>query len=134
MTTTRVAAAAAGLFGVLGLFQAALALGVPWGRAAWGGSAAELPTGLRIASGVAVLLFALAVVTVLRAGGHPVWTPLSDTWARRVVWFFAVYCVLGTVANAISRSAVERAVWTPVCLVLAVLTFIVARSARPRVT
>lgn len=53
------AVAAAGFAGIAG-FEVALALGAPLGRAAWGGTHVYLPTGLRIASGAAALIWALA--------------------------------------------------------------------------
>lgn len=44
LSTTPIAAVVAtGLAGVA-VFQVALALGTPWGRVAWGGMQAELPT------------------------------------------------------------------------------------------
>lgn len=68
------AALAAGV-GFLGLaaFQAALALGAPLGRASWGGVyEGQLPRGLRIVSGVAVGVHALAALIVLGRGGYRV--------------------------------------------------------------
>ncbi len=50
--TARLAAAAAAVgFAGVAMFQIALAAGVPWGVAAWGGQPAQLPTTLRLASG-----------------------------------------------------------------------------------
>lgn len=53
----------------MALFQLALALGAPWGQAAYGGGSAELPRELRIPSAVAVALF-LSVLVVAR-GSRP---------------------------------------------------------------
>ena len=47
-------------------------------------------------------------------------------WVPGVVWGIAGYSVLGALLNAMSRSAVERAVMTPVALCLAVLCATVA--------
>jgi hypothetical protein len=51
--------AAVGFMGIAA-FQAALALGAPLGRAAWGGAHMRLPTGLRIASALATVFWVLA--------------------------------------------------------------------------
>jgi hypothetical protein len=102
-------------------FEALLAAGVPWGRAAWGGGQAELSSGLRFASAAAAVVFAGAALVVLRQGGHRNWAPLPDRWLRRAVWGLAAYTAFGTILNLLSRSPVERAVMTPVALSLAVL-------------
>ena len=70
--TARGAAVAAAVgFLVIAIFQAALALGAPLGRAAWGGTRTHLPTGLRIASGAAAVFWLLAALIVLgRAGSE----------------------------------------------------------------
>jgi hypothetical protein len=58
-------AATAG-FVVIAIFQIALAAGAPLGRASWGGAhAGQLPTGLRVASAVAVGVWVFAALIVL---------------------------------------------------------------------
>jgi len=60
--------AALGLLTAVGGFQVALAAGLPWGRASWGGAhAGVLPTNLRVASGASALVYAglAAVLTGL---------------------------------------------------------------------
>jgi hypothetical protein len=88
--TVRIAAMAAAIgFLVIAAFQGALALGAPLGFAAWGGAYDEqLPMGLRIASGVAVGVWVLAVLIVLgrRVSGRAtaVWRPpMGDVGTRR---------------------------------------------------
>jgi hypothetical protein len=96
------------------VFQVALASGAPWGRFAWGGQhAGVLPRRLRIASGVSVIVYVVLAVPAL---------------AQVAAWVVFGYLCLGVVMNAISRSAAERAVMTPVAAVLALLAFIVAFS------
>jgi len=119
------------LMGALAAFELALAAGVPWGKAAWGGADAELATGLRIASVVAAVIYGLAALIILRRAGYGVWTPIPPRWVPGVVWGIAVYSVLGTLLNAVSRSALERAVMTPVALSLAVLCATVAAWSEP---
>ena len=56
-------------FAVIAIFQAALALGAPVGRAAWGGTRARPATRLRIASALAVGISALAALIILGRAG-----------------------------------------------------------------
>lgn len=95
-------------------FQAGLAAGAPWGRAAYGGrQAGPVPPRLRLASGVAAGAYAAAAASLL-AGRTP---------ARRRQRLLRVargYAAVGVVANAASRSPLERALWTPWCVAVAV--------------
>ncbi len=120
------AIAAAVLFVALAAFQVALAAGVPWGRAAWGGGQAELGTGLRAASGVQAVLAGGVALVVLRRAGRRVWSPLPRRWLPAAGWVLAAAMALGTLLNALSRSPIERAVWTLTALSLAVLCAVVA--------
>jgi hypothetical protein len=65
---TAAVAAAVG-FLTIAVFQAALALGAPLGRAAWGGTHPQAPTGLRVASAVAFGVWALAALVCWDAPG-----------------------------------------------------------------
>lgn len=128
------ARAAAVLFGALAAFEVALAAGLPWGRAAWGGGQAELDPRMRAASGAAAVVLTGGALVVLRHGGHRVWSPLPQRWLHAAVWGLTAYCAAGTLMNAISRSPVERAVMTPTALALSVLCATVARrgsASRP---
>ncbi len=91
----------------VGAFQVALAVGAPWGAAAWGGaSSGVLPVGLRVGSGVAALVWG-AVAAV--SGGRL----LGTVGRRRVLLGVAAYSTLGVALNAASTSSVERAIWVP---------------------
>ena len=111
---------------VLGLFQLALAAGAPWGAAAYGGGwDGVLPRGIRINSLVfglivypAILLYVLDAGSVLESS----WLPGSRTL---VMWICVAFFGLGTLANAASRSKVER-IWAPMTLVIAVCCVILA--------
>ncbi len=104
----------------LAAFQAALALGAPWGEGAWGGGQAEPGAGLRAASAVAAGIWVGAAATVARRGGLRTWAPVPDRWLGRATGIVAGYAGLGTLLNLISRSDLERAVMTPVALLIAV--------------
>ena len=127
--TVRTAAvvAAAG-FLVIAAFQVALALGAPFGPAAWGGAYDEqLPTGLRIASGVAAGVWLLAALIVLGRAGFQV-VSLPDAVLRRGIWVLVGLLFVGAVMNLASSSVWERYGWGPVALILGVMCLFVARS------
>ncbi len=90
-------------------------MGAPWGAAAWGGRhPGVLPGQLRLASGVAVpVLAGVAAVAVGRL--------LIGRGRRRVLLGAGAYAGLGVVANVVSPSAVERAIWVPMSAAGAVL-------------
>ena len=108
------------------LFQIALAAGVPWGLAAYGGQSAELSSSLRIASGVAAVVWSAAALIVLRRGGVSGWAPLPDAWLGVVIWVLVGLFAVSVIMNAITPSALERAIWLPVTVLLLVGTLIVA--------
>jgi hypothetical protein len=109
---------------VLAAFQVALALGAPWGAAAWGGSNdGMLPAGLRVGSAVAASVWVVAALVVLRR-------LLGPVGRRRTLLVVAVYSSLGVVLNAASPSSLERAMWAPFCLVVAALAWWSWRAAR----
>ena len=114
------------LLGVIVVFQAALALGAPWGSAAWGGrNPGVLPLNLRIASGVAaVVIYPIIVLLVLAAAGliGREWVPVD---LAIVMWVLAALLTFGALANFASRSPRER-FWGPVALAIAVCCAIIA--------
>ena len=117
------------LFAVLVAFQVALASGAPWGRAAYGGTnPGVLPPRLRLSSAVAAVVWTGVGLAVARRAGIPVWAPVPDAWLPVVAWVVVALLVVGTVLNAITRSAVERAIWLPFSLVLLVAALVVALS------
>jgi hypothetical protein len=117
---------AATLMAALAGFQVALAAGVPWGAAAYGGTwPGVLPRGIRINSLVfGAAVYPVAILYVLDAGGvvESSWLPGSRTAA---MWVMVAFFALGTVANLASRSRIER-LWGPVALVIAVCCAVVA--------
>lgn len=120
------AVTAAVLIGAVIVFQVALALGAPWGRAAWGGRhAGALPTRLRVASAGAAVVLAVVGWIVLAAAGLIATSPLPGSWLEPATWVATAYFALGALVNLISRSRVER-IWAPVSLVAAICCGIVA--------
>ena len=127
----RVAAiVAAVLFGGLVLFQLALALGAPWGRAAYGGQNAELSTRLRVTSAVAAVVWSGVALVVLKRAGFDVWAPLPASWLPVAIWVVVALMAVAVIMNAITPSALERAIWLPVSILLFGSTLTAAISAR----
>ncbi len=126
-TSRRAAVLATIGFGVVAIFQAALAAGAPLGHAAWGGESAELSTGQRIGSVISVVVWMCAAFVVLGRAGF--WARASDTRLFRWgTWFVAAVTAISALAQFASRSRWENVVWGPIALVLTVLCVIVARS------
>jgi hypothetical protein len=120
----------AGVLAALGLvsialFQLALALGAPLGRAAWGGAYDVLPTSLRIASAAAVAIWLLAALVVLARAAMPN-GPLPPAVAGWGTWIVAFLLLVGAIVNVASSSPWERYGWAPLALILAALCLFVA--------
>lgn len=109
----------AGIHLIVALFQLCLAFGAPWGEYAFGGQhRGVLPTGYRIASLFSmVLLLLFAAVNLHQAG----LINMEKFPAHGFAWAMAIYGILGTLMNAVSRSVKERLLWTPVVAALAIL-------------
>lgn len=128
VSTELVAIKAAVGFIVIAAFQAALALGVPLGRAAWGGAHRVLPTRLRRSSAVAVVIWAVAALLVLERAGV-LTLGLPEPVAIWGTWILVGVSVLGAIVNAASSSPWERFGWAPFAVILALLSLRVALSA-----
>lgn len=108
----------------LALFQIALVAGKPLGHLAWGGKHRVLPMRLRVGSALSVVIYvAIAVVLLDRA---ELISAMHDDTSRIAAWVIAAYFVIGIGMNAASRSKPERYLMTPIVLVLAVLSVVVA--------
>ena len=125
----RVAGAAAGGFLAVSCFQVALALGAPFGSAAFGGAnAGRLPPELRLVSTVAAGFWLLAAIHALSRGGLT--SRLPRAGSRRLSWVLLGVTAVGALVNAASSSPWERYGWAPFTLLLAILCLILARSGR----
>ena len=125
------AARGAALFCVVfALFQAALALGAPFGQIAWGGSSAVLPAGLRwmSAAGAAYLLLAAAIMEV-RAGDWGRGLPRLPFLVFNVL--LAAQLALNTAANFAAKSEGERYGMGAASAVGCVLSLWALRARRP---
>ena len=119
-------------FSSLAVFQLALALGAPLGLFAWGGQggAGVLPADLRTASAAATaLLLIFAGVILVRV--EVISLPAIQRVVRVITWLIMAQLVLNTAANLASPSGPERYLMSPITLLMAVMTFFVARQ-RPQ--
>lgn len=110
---------------IVAVFQLALALGAPLGKAAWGGrNEAVLPTRLRIASGLAAIAVYPFIALYVLASADLIdwdWLPTGATG----MWVLTGFFTLGTVANLASRSKIER-IWAPISFAIAACCAIIA--------
>ena len=107
------------LLTLLGLFQLGLIVGMPWGRAAWGGQNEVVPPSLRFGSFSSILIYAFMVkVAIDRAclDSHRVLRRRTQFF----IWFFIVYLSLGVLLNIFSSSPREKWLTAPVALALAI--------------
>jgi hypothetical protein len=115
--------AAAALLTLTAAFEVGLALGAPWGAAAWGGThPGVLPAGLRLVSAASLAIY--LPLTAIAAGwlGGP-------ALRRRVLRVASGLMLVGVLANSASPSMVEK-VWVPVTAALAVLLWRAAPRGR----
>jgi hypothetical protein len=112
-------------FLVIAGFQAALALGAPWGRAAWGGKSPTLPSNLRRASAFSAVVWLIAPLFVLDRAGIPI-VDLPEVVSVLGTWAAVAVSFLGAIVNFASSSPYERFGWGPFALVMGLLTLVVA--------
>jgi uncharacterized membrane protein SirB2 len=106
-------------------FQLALACGAAWGEFTLGGKyPGQLPRRARIIPILSsVILIGFGLVVLARAGLAFANVRAASEW---LIWAVIAYCVLGTIANAITPSRRERTLWLPVLvLMLASSTIVV---------
>jgi hypothetical protein len=104
------------LLGIITLFQLALALGAPWGAAAWGGRhPGRLPGRLRVASAVAALVIYPVIGLSIIITSSPVQVTPVPVTGEVWMWVFAGLFTVGAIANFASTSRIER-IWGPVSL------------------
>lgn len=109
----------------LGVFQLLLALGYPMGKFAWGGNHTVLPKKLRIGSVMSIFLYLFFAVFIL-SESRIVEIVTNMQVTSIAIWVLAGYFTLGVLMNGISRSRSERAVMTPIALVLALCCIVIA--------
>ncbi len=106
-------------------------LGGSWGvAAALGRDEVDVSPALRIAAGAVAAGLAVAALGILARVG--VWgDALPWTLIRWGTWLLAAVLVLVAAVNALAPTSLERFVFAPLALTLAVLAVVVAVSERP---
>ena len=127
--TVRFAAIAAALgFLAIAIFELVLAAGAPLGHAAWGGAHAHLSAAERIASAVAVFIWASAALVVLGRAG--LWSAGKRAILfRRGTWLLVAVSTIAALTNFASHSHYEQLIFGPLAVILAALCTLVARSS-----
>ena len=113
------------IFGLLAVFQAALAGGAPLGHFAWGGQHRVLPRHLRIGSVVSIATYGLFAAIALEKA-RVVNLFGNQTFIDGMVWILVGYFALGILLNGLSRSKPERYTMTPLLILLTGLYLILA--------
>ena len=117
---------AALVVGGLAIFQTMLAMGLPLGRAAFGGTQVILSARRRVLSSASALVFLAALYVILAR----LFGPLSkDSPLRVAIWIIVGIFALSALANAASRSRWERHLMAPVALVLTLACVTVALTS-----
>ena len=112
------------LFTGMNIFQLLLALGLPFGRLAYGGKYEKLPSKMKITSLIGIVIFIFASLSVLeRAKIITIFNNLM--FVTVFIWIIAVYLAFNTLMNAISKSKWEKLIMTPISLTLTICCFIV---------
>ena len=132
--SARIAAAAVALLmgGVIA-FQAAIALGAPWGGyTQGGGTSGQLPVGGRVIAVVSIVIVALLAAGLLARVG---WGPLARA-PRRLVsvvsWAAVGYTLVAVLLNLATPSENERMLWAPVSVALAAGSLVTVIGTRRR--
>ncbi|MEK3670703.1 hypothetical protein [Paenibacillus sp. FSL R10-2771] len=116
-----------GLICIIILFQAALALGMPWGEFAMGGKfTGKLPAPMRAACLVQITVLAFLALIVLSKS--EIILPGWLGFAAAAIWFVVGFSVLASILNIITRSMWERRIWAPVSVMMLITSLIVATA------
>ncbi|MEK3750899.1 hypothetical protein NYE25_22170 [Paenibacillus sp. FSL E2-8871] len=94
-----------------------LSLGLPYGEFAMGGKHRIMPSQMRIACAISVVIQLIAILYLLQAGNV---ISIGLPFDRGICYFFTVYLILNTVMNILSKSKKERLVMTPLSLITAI--------------
>ena len=105
----------------ISFFQIALILGAPLGRYTQGGQhPGALPTMGRVLAALSIFILLFMGLAILSAAGFP-----GLDWPRWTGWVALGIQSLSMVANWITPSKPERALWGPVTAVLAAMALVV---------
>lgn len=112
------------LSGLVILFQACLAAGLPWGAASMGGKfPGKYPPKMRIVAivNILILIFIVAIVFSRVA----LYFPEMYSFSRTAIWGVVIFMGLGTIMNSITPSKIER-IWAPVAGIQFITSIVIA--------
>lgn len=114
------------LTGIVILFQACLAVGIPWGKASMGGRfPGKYPPKMRIVAIINIIILSFILLIVLSRAD--LMLPEIKSFSKIAIWAVAVFFLAGTIMNTITPSKIER-IWAPIALCQLITTVIVALS------
>lgn len=114
------------LIGIVIVFQACLAAGLPWGAASMGGKfPGKYPPKMRAVAviNILILLF-IGIIGLSRA--NLLFTPIMSI-SKPAMWVVVVFFAIGTVMNSITSSKIER-IWAPVAGIQLITSILIALS------
>jgi hypothetical protein len=121
MITERAAATALlVILGALAIFHVLMLAGALPSDIAWGGQAADAPQTLRTLEVVGLVVTVLFAAALAAKAGF-IGSARVRGPARIGMWIMFGYFVLNVIGNLASTSGVERAIFTPVSVVVALL-------------
>lgn len=105
-----------------------LVLGLPYGEFAMGGKYTVMPKAMRVMCAISVFVQIFAMIILLQTG-NVLTTKIPDNVAKIGCYVFAIYLVLNTIMNAISKSKKEKYIMTPLAAITAICFFVTAIGA-----
>lgn len=103
-----------------------LSLGLPYGEFAMGGKHKIMPPQMRAVCVISVGIQLIAIMYLLQTGNV---ISIGLPFERGICYLFAVYLLLNTVMNSLSKSIQEKLVMTPLSLVTAICFGLTAINA-----
>lgn len=106
-------------FSIVIVLSILLICGLPLGELTMGGKYKVYPPKLRIVLVIQLVIQIFFVVIILQMGGYlPLW--FSPNTTKVICMFMAVYLLLNTIMNFISKSKKERYIMTPLSAITTV--------------
>ncbi|WP_042358532.1 hypothetical protein [Geomicrobium sp. JCM 19055] len=105
---------------LVAMFQLLLAMGKSLGAYTLGGYYTVLPWPLRFVSAFSCVVLILIIVVYL---SHVQWIPILWLPTTPLLWGIAIFFILNTIANLLSKSTKERRLMTPITAFLVIGTF-----------
>ncbi|KRE96671.1 hypothetical protein ASG89_30875 [Paenibacillus sp. Soil766] len=115
-------------FSAVAILYIFLVMGLPYGDFAMGGKYKIMPKQMRVACAISVIIQLIAIIFLLQAG-NVISIDALENLAKGVCYFFAIYLIVNTVMNVISKSKKEKLVMTPLSFLSAICFLITAMQS-----